>query len=466
MASDGRIHKLLQKKPIRSINGVAPITVLTKPFPCPGKCIFCPTDVRMPKSYLHDEPIGAFAEYYSFDPYNQTLGRIKNFYENGHSVDKIELIILGGTWTSYPLDYQEDFIKRCFDALNGSNSESLEQALQLNEKAKHRNVTTMIETRPDHITPKQIPRLRRLGITKVQIGAPSLNPRVLALSKRGHDVDAIRNAITLLRAGGFKIVLEWMPNLPGATLESDRSDYQMLWEDLSLRPDEIKILPCVLLKNSELYQYWQQDKYHPYTGEELIDLIAYCKSVTPPYVRINRVSRLFPSDNIVAGSKFSNLRQEVLKKMCSQGLECHCVRCREIRDRPVDRATLKMDVLTYESTVSTEYFISFNTPDGWMAGMCRVSIPKPGSPYVGVPETFGTPVIRALNVFGPALNLGSKNESKAQHAGLGTRMLEEAQRLARSAGFTRIAMNSAIGVRTYYLERGFNRSETVLLKDL
>ncbi|HJW84676.1 MAG TPA: radical SAM protein, partial [Anaerolineae bacterium] len=286
-----RVLERLQMKPMRTISGVAPVTVLTKPYPCPGQCIFCPTDARMPKSYLPDEPGAMRAEQQAFDPYAQTGVRIDTFDGNGHATDKIELLILGGTWSSYRRDYQAWFVQRCLDAMNGRDSASLAEAQAWNEAARHRNVGLVIETRPDHIDPEEIRWLRHLGVTKVQMGAQSLDDRVLELNKRGHTVEQTRQAMTLLRAAGFKLVLHWMPNLLGATPEGDVEDFARLWDDEGLRPDEIKIYPCSLLANAELYEYWLRGEYRPYSDDTLVDLIARCKLQVPRYCRINRVYR-------------------------------------------------------------------------------------------------------------------------------------------------------------------------------
>ncbi|NLF65829.1 MAG: radical SAM protein, partial [Chloroflexi bacterium] len=219
----------LQKKPTRSQAGVTVVTVLTKPYPCPGKCIFCPTDVRMPKSYLHDEPGAMRAERHAFDPYDQTASRIATLETIGHPADKIELLILGGTWSSYRRDYQEWFVKRCFDAMNGVASETLPEAQALNARAARRNVGLVVETRPDHVTADELCWFRYLGVTKVQIGVQNLDDRILALNKRGETVEDVRNAMRLLRLAGFKIHAHWMPNLLGATPESDLQDFGRLW---------------------------------------------------------------------------------------------------------------------------------------------------------------------------------------------------------------------------------------------
>jgi elongator complex protein 3 len=266
-------------KPVRTLSGVTTVTVLTKPYPCPANCIFCPTDVRMPKSYLPDEPGARRGLEHDYDPFKQVNARIGALEAVGHPIDKIELLILGGTWSAYRRDYQQAFIQRCFDAMNGRESASLEEAQQVNENASSRNVGLVIETRPDEITPKELAWLRKLGVTKVQMGAQSLDDRILELNCRGHTVADTHQAVALLRAAGFKIVLHWMPNLLGATPDSDRADFPHLWQDLC--PDEIKIYPTQLLANAELYHYWQRGEYTPYTTPELLGLLADIKPTIP-----------------------------------------------------------------------------------------------------------------------------------------------------------------------------------------
>ena len=321
---DPEVLRRLQMKPTRTVSGVATVTVLTKPFPCPGACIFCPTDVRMPKSYLPDEPGAMRGLEHGFDPYTQVRSRLNQLQSLGHPTDKIELLILGGTWSSYRRDYQEWFIKRCFDAMNalpltpsplsllhGEKVEKggLQEAHTINEIALHRNVGLVIETRPDEITPDEIRWLRHLGVTKVQMGAQSLDDHILEINKRGHDVECTRRAVALLRAAGFKIVLHWMPNLLGATPESDRQDFARLWTDFC--PDEIKIYPNQLLANAELYEYWQRGEFHPYSTQDLVDLIADIKPSIPRYCRVNRVIRDIPSTNVVEGNRRTSLRQDI-----------------------------------------------------------------------------------------------------------------------------------------------------------
>ena len=462
---DAELLRRLRMKPTRTISGVAPVTVLTKPYPCPGKCIFCPTDVRMPKSYLRDEPGAMRAEQHAFDPFEQTAARVQTLNDNGHAVDKIELLILGGTWSSYPRDYQSWFVKRCFDAMNGQPAVSLAQAQRWNESARHRNVGLVIETRPDHITVDEIHRLRALGVTKVQLGAQSLQDNVLELNLRGHSVADTRQALRLLRAAGFKIALHWMPNLLGATPESDLQDYARLWSDQALRPDELKIYPCSLLADTELHRRWQRGEYQPYSDETLLELVAACKLETPSYCRINRVYRDIPAPNIVAGSTLSNLRQVVQRRMSERGQRCSCMRCREVRGHGVPREGLELREQVYSTAGSEEHLLTLNTRADRLAGFARVSLPTV-EVELGIEEIRAAAMLRELHVYGPALEIGSDaaRSGSAQHRGLGMRLLEQAERVAARAGYAGMAIIAAVGTREYYRSKGFVRAGSYMFK--
>jgi len=480
LEQDPRLLERIRMKPMRTLSGVTTVTVLTKPYPCPGKCIFCPTDVRMPKSYLPDEPGAMRAVEHRFDPYDQVMSRINQLQALGHPTDKIELLILGGTWSSYKRDYQEWFIKRCFDAMNGftdlpreemrPRADELANGHTFNETTHHRNVGLVIETRPDEITPDEIRWLRHLGVTKVQMGAQSLDDRILEMNKRGHDVECTRQAVALLRAAGFKIVLHWMPNLHGATPESDREDFARLWTDFC--PDEIKIYPNQLLANAELYEYWQRGEFKPYSTQKLIDLIADIKPTIPRYCRVNRVIRDIPSTNVVEGNRRTSLRQDVHDEMKRRGTVCQCVRCREVRGKSVKTEVLELNDLVYQAGTAEEHFISFVTPEDKLAGFVRLSLPGKESPQMGISDldtqtgTRGVALIREVHVYGQSLPVGAEKDGAAQHAGLGTRLLEEAERIAKENGFGRMAVISAVGTRGYYLGRGFERGELYLVKQL
>jgi elongator complex protein 3 len=461
---DPALIRRLRVKPTRTISGVAPVAVLTEPHPCPGACIFCPEPSGMPTSYLPDEPGAMRAATHHFDPYDQTASRIETLRKIGHSVDKVELLILGGSWSAYPEAYQTWFVRRCLDAMNGTEADSLEEAQRLNETADHRNVGLVVETRPDLITPGEVDRLRRLGVTKIQLGIQSLDDEILALNKRGHSVAETRRAMRLLRLSGLKIVAHWMPNLLGATPESDLEDFRRLWEDPAIRPDELKIYPTALLADTALYERWQSDEYEPYDEETMVDLLSRCKTLIPPYCRVNRLMRDIPAPNIVAGVKKSNLRQIVQQQMAREGTSCRCIRCREVRGDPIDPDTLRLEIVAYETDATREQFLQYVTPEGDLAGFLRLSLPEADPP---IDELHGPEgrcaMIREVHVYGPALGLGSALEEAPQHAGLGTALIEAAKRIARRAGYQRLAVIAAIGTRPYYRERGFELEELYMI---
>jgi elongator complex protein 3 len=538
------IAALLQLKPTRTISGVTPVTVLTKPFPCPGKCIFCPNDIRMPKSYLADEPGAQRAERNFFDPYLQTYNRLQAFSNIGHPTDKIEIIVLGGTWSYYHEPYQIWFIKECFRALNDFSQhqdgrpavlqryQEMEQKMielevvgqtgfvptadpqanqsqlvhyqihgqQLdksynqvisalyvaperkggfdkyqsadwpelleqqrhNETASCRNVGLVIETRPDNISPAEVLRIRKLGCTKTQIGFQSLNDKVLQLNKRGHDVEATRRAVNLLRQAGFKIHAHWMPNLYGSTVKLDQQDYHTLFTDPDFKPDELKIYPCSLIESAELMQYYQRGEWHPYSEEELLEVLSYCLRHTPEYCRLTRVIRDIPSTDIVVGNKKTNFREIAQRELAKLGEKSQDIRAREVRAQKVTLEDLELRELPYQTSVSNEIFLQFVTkPDSALgenkiAGFLRLSLPTTKN---FIDELKGAAIIREVHVYGQAVNIGDRAEGKAQHLGLGTKLLVRAKELAAAAGFNKLAVISAVGTREYYRSRGFSDGE-------
>lgn len=478
--ADPRLLARIRMKPMRTLSGVTTVTVLTKPYPCPGKCIFCPTDVRMPKSYLPDEPGAMRALHHHFDPYVQVCSRLEALAAIGHPTDKIELLILGGTWSSYRRDYQEWFILRCFQAMNGTDPAgfpeppdhgpllsyraTLQAAHRTNETARHRNVGLAIETRPDHVDPAELAWLRHLGVTKVQMGAQSFDDHILALNQRGHTAAETLQATALLRAAGFKIVLHWMPNLLGATLASDREDFARFWRGYC--PDEIKIYPNQLLANAELYAYWQRGEFTPYETSDLVDLLAALKPTIPRYCRVNRVIRDIPSPNVVEGNRRTSLRMDVHREMRARGTRCECVRCREVGKEKVDPRELQTQDLLYQAAEAEEHFLSFVTPAGKLVGFLRLSFPGAEAPATELPDLAGAALLREVHVYGQALAVGTGREGAAQHAGLGTALLEQAEGLARARGFGKMAVIAAVGTREYYRERGYQDGSSYLVKSL
>jgi elongator complex protein 3 len=448
-------YRRLQMKPMRTHSGVAPVAVMTKPHPCPGRCIFCPTEECLPKSYLPEEPGALRGMQNNFDPFLQVAGRIASLNRIGHGTDKIELLILGGTWSSYPRDYQDWFVQRSLDAMNGSDSATLREAQQANETTEHRSVGIVVETRPDWITPGEVRRLRRLGVTKVQMGVQSMDDRILALNLRDHTVEDTRRAVRILRLAGFKLHLHWMPNLLGATPESDLADFRRLWDDPAIRPDELKIYPTALLRNTGLYGFWERGEYEPYDQKAVVDLVIACKQMVPRYCRLSRVIRDIPGHNIVAGNQESNLRQTIQSQMRLRGLRCECIRCREIGGRKA-AGDLHLEEIVYDAGVSEEHFLSFASADDRLAGFLRLSLPYDRLASAELfPELRGCAMIREVHIYGPALDIGSDSEGEAQHRGLGRRLIERAENIAHGLGFERLAVISALGTRGYYRERGF-----------
>lgn len=460
----------IRMKPSRTLSGVTTVTVLTKPYHCPGQCIFCPDDKRMPKSYLPEEPGAARAYQNDFDPYMQVCSRLAAYRAVGHPTDKVELLILGGTWSVYEPDYKEWFVKRCFDAMNEVEAESLEEAQGINESADHRNVGMVVETRPDEINLSEIIEMRRLGVTKVQMGAQSLDERILVLNKRGHTPEDTLRATALLRTAGFKFVLHWMPNLLGATLDSDREDFSRLWisaeEGRGYSPDELKIYPTQLLESAELYNYWQRGEYKPYTTEELIDMIADLKPSIPPYCRVNRIIRDIPSYYVVEGNKRTSLRQDVLAEVTRRGQSCRCVRCREVRGREVNPDTLRLEDFVYYPAYAEEHFLSYVTLEDWLTGYLRLSLPDQKAPALNLPDLEDAALVREVHVYGQSLELGTERAGAAQHIGLGSNLLKKAEKIARKRGFKRMAVIAAVGTRRYYEGRGYERGELYMVRNL
>ena len=476
MVASGELHEdpqllaAIRMKPVRTLSGVTTITVLTRPSPCPGECIFCPSETDMPQSYLPDEPGARRGVENHFDPWLQVSSRLQALREVGHPTDKVELLILGGSWGAYSRSYREWFVRRCFEALNEENAQddigdvSLAEVQERNSHGRHRNVGLVIETRPDLINRSELLEYRRLGVTKLQIGVQSLDDQILELNRRGHSADEARQAFALARAAGFKLVAHWMPNLLGATPASDRQDFLRLWEEGGLDPDELKIYPCQLLRSAPLYAYWQRGEYLPYSEETLLDLLADIKTQVPRYCRINRVIRDIPSPNVVAGNRNTSLRQDVAKEMARRGTHCQCIRCREVRAEAVEATELTLHDLVYPAGGAEEHFISFDTPDDHLAGFLRLSLPNENP--LAIPDLESAAIIREVHVYGQSLEVGADQSGAAQHRGLGRKLIAQAEAIAIARGYVNLAVISAVGTREYYAARGFVNGALYMVKDL
>ena len=381
---NSKIKEILKKRKIRTLSGVAPIAVLTKSYGCPGKCVYCPTEKKMPKSYLSNEPAVMRAILCNFNPFTQVTARIKALEDNGHDVDKIELIVMGGTWSCFNKKYQYWYIKELFRAANvyasrksiKSKVESYSSKISISERrrqllieqkkneiTKYRIVGLTLETRPDYIDEKEILQFREFGCTRVEMGVQAIDDKILKLNKRGHGVEDIIRATFLLKQAGFKICYHLMPNLPGATPAKDLQMFKKIFTDKRFCPDQIKIYPCVVVKGSELYAWWQKGKYKPYSDKQLINLLYKIKKLTPYYIRIVRLIRDIPTVSIEAGNKISNLREVLQKRLKDENEICKCIRCREARGREIKLEDAKLFIEKYSTLGGKEYFLSFESSD-------------------------------------------------------------------------------------------------------
>lgn len=519
-----QLFATLRMKPRRTASGVATITVITKPAPCSGNCLYCPNDVRMPKSYLHREPACQRAERNHFDPYLQVASRLRALEQMGHVCDKVELIILGGSWSDYPAGYQIWFVSELFRALNeapietgalkerkacyreagidgrdevlaeqtrdiqasvndgtldfnsavrqlygsGSAWEStaswqtasmaeLSERQRINEKAVHRVVGLVVETRPETLDAPTLEHLRALGCTKVQIGVQSLRPEVLELNERHANENDLRQAFELLRIFGFKIHTHFMVNLLGSDIADDEADYARFVSEAAFQPDEVKLYPCVLVEGTGLVRRYEMGEWRPYAEEDLVELLARDVLVTPPFTRVSRMIRDISAVDIMAGSKKTNLRQLVEASDTLKAGDVREIRFREIAGEEIDVSSLVLDTVAYETTNTTERFLQWVTPEGKIAGFLRLSLPHEGYLHAHaeeLPDELGCAMIREVHVYGQVANL-HRSDGSAQHLGLGRKLVERACELAREVGFGRINVISAIGTRDYYRKLGF-----------
>ena len=431
---------------------------MAKPFPCPGRCVYCPSSPEAPKSYTVESPAVLRARSCGFDARKQVEVRLKTLAEMGHAQDKVELIIMGGTFLAYHRDYQYQFVKDCYDALNGMPSRTLEEARELNENAEHRCVGLCIETRPDFSGEKEIKSMLDFGTTRVELGVQTLDDEIHRLTKRGHGVAEVITATRLLRDYGFKVYYHWMPGLPGSTPEHDLELSRQLFQDARFRPDGLKLYPTLVVQGSELESWYRDSRYQPYGDEEMTNLLMAIKSLVPKYVRISRLMRDIPSKFIIAGSKDLALRGTIWKRMEQIGLRCRCIRCREYGHRLRDGWAIGEPSLTrldYETWGGKEIFLSYEDGDETLFGLLRLRISQ------------GKALVRELHVFGPEVPLRARLERVAQHHGLGENLLREAEGIARGEfKAARLSVLSGVGAREYYRSLGYGLEGAYMVKEL
>lgn len=442
---------------------------MTQPAPCPGRCVYCPTYSATPQSYTPESPAVLRGRECEFDARRQVQVRLKGLAEMGHPIDKVELIIMGGTFLATPKDYQYRFIKECYDAMNSTESSTLEEAKKYNETASSRCVGLCIETRPDYCGQEEIDRMLEFGTTRIEIGVQTLDENVYHLVRRGHGVAEVVTATRLLKQHGFKVHYHWMPGLPGSTPEHDLEMSKKLFDDPRFQPDGLKIYPTMVVKGTELEKWYQEGRYQPYDDETMIDLVADIKAIVPPYVRISRVLRDIPVKFITAGLKDS-LRGPVKKRMQEKGTECHCIRCREFGHRARGGRSAsepKLKRLDYDASEGKEIFLSFEDDQDTLFGLLRLRIQGTSIPTLSKQSSdySVTAIIRELHVYGPEVPLNQQDDNSVQHRGLGKTLLKEAERIAQEEfGATRLVVLSGVGAREYYREFGYETLGDYMVK--
>ncbi len=467
------------KKPTRSLSGVTVVAVMTSPDHCPhGRCTYCPggVDFGTPQSYTGEEPAALRGAQLGYDPYRITRQRLETLSDIGHPISKVEVILMGGTYTSRPTEWQEATIRRTFDALNQRDSTSMSEAHAWNRSGDSRCVGLTVETRPDQASWEQLTNLVSWGVTRVEYGVESIRDEVLDHVHRAHDVGAVVEATRRARDLGLKVSYHMMPGLPGMDPTKDREDFRSLFSDERFRPDMMKIYPCLVMRGTPLYDEWKRGEYRPYDVETAAQTLASIKEELPRYVRIQRIQRDIPARLIADGVRKSNLREIALDILARQGKRCPCLRCRESgRTLPPARfEALELRTQHYRAGGGEEHMLSMEDPDtDALAGFLRLRLPSPlpeeaRTLLAGSPAARGTPVIRELKVLGAEVPVGTGAHApqEAQHRGLGRRMLAAAEGIAQEEGAEEIAVLSAIGTMEYYAKNGYSVRGPWMVKSL
>ncbi len=476
VASDDEKKKLLRAlitKPTRTLSGVSVVAVMTKPAGCVGRCTYCPTAENAPKSYTGHEPSTMRAIRNKYDEYKIVQNRLTQLHKVGHPTDKNEVIIQGGTFTWMPFEYQHDFIKCIFDSFNQFGcctrenacekhlARTIEDSHKINETAQNRIISLIIETRPDWCKPEHIKQMLELGATRVELGLQSTYDEVLEKIKRGHGLQECKRAIRDLRNAGFKVDLHMMLGLPGSTKEKDIEMFRILFEDEGLKPDGLKIYPCGIIKGSELHQEWLAGRFIPKDDNYILEVLKEVKTrYIPPYCRIKRIMRDIPGNLVLAGYKSLNLRQMLFNELEHEGKKCRCIHCREIGHHFKFHGKLpklaELNIIEYEASGGKEFFISFEDKEqDILLGFARLRIGE---------QAF----LRELHVYGQSIPIGSEDSSEfaIQHKGLGKKLLERAEGIAKQFGKKELLVLSGAGVKEYYKKFGYEYNGFYMAKRL
>tara|TARA_Y100000310_G_scaffold27990_1_gene26617 strand:+ start:8656 stop:9993 length:1338 start_codon:yes stop_codon:yes gene_type:complete len=441
------------RKPVRTISGVTPLTVVLKPRKCDhGTCIYCPGGDKVPQSYTDKSPAIMRALALSFDPSEQVKNRLRVLKKMNHPIDKIELIILGGTFLQYPIKYQYEFIKKCFDALNGKNSKNLDEAKKLNETSKHRCVAMCIENRPDNCSDEEIKRMLEFGATRVEIGVQIIDDEIYKKTNRGHTIKDVIESTERLKNAGFKVGYHIMPGLPYSNSKKDLKLFKKIFDDGKFCPDQLKIYPCQIVKDSPLAKTYKIIKYKPYSEEETKKIVKKMISLVPEYCRVMRIMREIPKEKMVEDSVKLDLRKDIEEKLRSSGIKINEIRMREIGFNKNIDSNIKLKIIEYDASNGKEFFLEFINKDNILFGLLRLRISK------------GKAIIRELHVYGQAIKLGEKSKAASQHKGIGKLLMNEAEKITRKNKIKKLSVISGVGVREYYRKLGYKLEKNYMIK--
>lgn len=504
--------KFIQTKPTRTISGVAPVAIMTKPYACPhGKCTYCPGGIKsyfgsVPQSYTGHEPASMRAKRNFYDPYLQVFNRLEQYALLNHSFDKVELIIMGGTFLSMPLNYQNDFALYSFKAMNDFSSiffknnefdfikfkeffelpadvhdkdrvlrlqkkiltlkkdSNIEKEHLRNEKSNVRCVTLALETRPDYCRKQHINNALSYGATRMELGVQSLKDSILKKVNRGHGIKEAIESTQMLKDSFFKVGYHIMPGLPGSTRDSDIAMFDELFSNESFKPDALKIYPCMVMQGTKIYDLYKKNQFKPLSTEAALDIIADAKRYIPKYCRIMRIQRDIPTKITSAGVGMTNFRQQLDSILKQRGIKCRCIRCREPKNINVSLKDVKLLKQEYQASKGKEFFISAeDTKQDLLLGFCRLRQPyKPFRKEI-TPDSAG---IRELHVYGSAVGIGSSSDS-IQHKGIGSMLMAEAERIAiEKLGAKKLLVISGIGARQYFYHLGYKKDGVYASKKL
>lgn len=497
------VSAILKKKPTRTMSGVAIVAVMCHPHKCPhGRCFYCPESDIAPPSYTGEEPAALRGRMYEFHPYVQCFNRLKQLKKIGHPIDKVELIIMGGTFPSRDLCYQEWFTSQCLKAMTDfglileNKPENYEYNMDFdeirsfekgvlkayppqdyvlisdvqkaNENSKVRCVGMTFETRPDYCKKEHINRMLDFGVTRVELGVQTLSDDLYVKIKRGHTIADVIEANQLLRDSAIKVAMHMMPGL-FSDEKQDLKMFKKLFSDDNFKPDMLKIYPCLVTKGSELYDLWQSGGYEPYTDEEAVELIVKIKRILPKWVRTMRIQRDIPSTLIEAGVRKSNLGELVYNRLDEENISCQCIRCREIGHKKTSKEYTLDDFElfreTYMACDGEENFLSIeDVNEESIAGFLRLRFPSKNHFRPEISDT--TALVRELHVYGNMIKIGGKNPKIGQHTGFGEKLLKEAENLSIDNGKEEVGIISGIGSRNYYRKFGYEKVGPYMMKKL